>query len=86
LTQQAMVSAVVAPMVFRLAGTVTKPPLVALLDARLTDPVPTCRVVEKVAAIHGGSFARLDAPGGAGAAFRLSFGDATRLQPEPSAG
>jgi len=44
------------------------------------------RVVEKVAAIHGGSFARLDAPGGAGAAFRLSFGDATRLQPEPSAG
>src|SRR6185503_5062524 len=49
LTQQAMVTAVVAPMVFRLAGTVTKPPLVALADARFTDPVPTRRVVEKVA-------------------------------------
>ena len=44
------------------------------------------RVVEKVAAIHGGTFARLDAPGGAGAAFRLSFGDAMRLQPQPSVG
>lgn len=44
------------------------------------------RVAEKVAAIHGGTFARLDTPGGTGAAFRLSFGDAIRLQPEASAG
>ena len=44
------------------------------------------RVVEKVASLHGGEFARVEAPGGAGSAFRLSFGDAIRLRPEPGAG
>jgi two-component system sensor histidine kinase QseC len=43
------------------------------------------RVAEKVAALHGGQFARVDVPGGAGSAFRLSFGDAIRLHPQPSA-
>jgi hypothetical protein len=47
LTQHAMVIVVVAPIAFKLAGTLTYPPLVLLEPPRFTDPVPTMCVAEK---------------------------------------
>src|SRR5262245_26010744 len=49
LTQQAMVTAVVAPIAFRLAGMLTYPPFALLVPVRLTEPVPTMCVAENAA-------------------------------------